>query len=124
MSEPARVVFEPEFAERIHAVLIGCEPVGAVTGPGRSGAVAAVYASHILGVPFIPYKATAPVNLGRLLIVDTARESGKTLRKAESYYRDAKPVVVAVYEEPPRVMFWYEAGKPQRYQHEVRHDPS
>lgn len=115
-----RIVSEAEFAERITSLLWAesLSEVGSVTGPGRSGAVAAVYASHILGVPFIPYGSPAPEHLGPILIIDTARESGKTLRKAERRYGYANPIVIAVYEEPPRVAFWYEAGKPQRYRHE------
>lgn len=92
--------------------------IGSVTGPGRSGAVAAVYASHLLGVPFLPHGAKCPVHLGRLLIIDTVRESGATLRKAERRYRAANPVVAACFEELPRVSFWYEAVKPQRFRHE------
>lgn len=113
-----RTIPEPEFRARLAQMLASLPEVGSVTGPGRSGAFAAVYASHLLGVPFIPYGSRCPVHLGRLLIVDTARESGATLRKAERRYRDADPVVVACYEEPPRVAFWYEAVKPQRYRYE------
>lgn len=115
-----RVVTEEEFAnafagaldDTVDAALCGC-----VTGPGRSGAVAAVYASHRLGIPFIPYGQAIP-NGWRVLIVDTASESGKTLRKAARRYEAADPVVVFAYCEPPRVMFWYEATKPQRFKHE------
>ena len=117
-----RIVGEPEFRAKMQKKLleIDLSEVGSVTGPGRSGAVAAVYASHILGIPFIPYGATAPTKLGRLLIVDTARESGRTLRKAERKYEEADPIVVVIFEEPPRVAFWYEAKKPQRYRHEKK----
>lgn len=117
-----RIVTEEEFFVRFRRELLAADlaDIGSVTGPGRSGAVAAVYASHLLGVPFIPYGATAPVNLGRLLIVDTARESGRTLRKAAAKYETANPVVIVAFEEPPRVAFWYEAAKPQRYRHERR----
>ncbi|CAH1665655.1 MULTISPECIES: hypothetical protein [unclassified Chelatococcus] len=115
-----RIVTESEFAERLRRVLTALPAVGSVTGPGRSGAVAAVYASHQLHIPFIPYGATAPVHLGRILIIDTARESGSTLRKAARRYEAANPVVVACFEEPPRVAFWYEAPKPQRYRHELK----
>lgn len=119
---PVRIVSEPEFQARLVEVLstLPADKIGSVTGPGRSGAVAAVYASHLLGVPFIPYGARCPTHLRRLLIIDTARESGATLRKAERRYAEANPVVVACFEEPPRVVFWYEAGKPQRYRHERR----
>ncbi len=120
-AEPSwRLVGEPEF----HAALmraLACVPddVRCVMGPGRSGAVAAVYASHILHVPFLPYGATVPGHLRRLLLIDTARQTGKTLRKAENRYREADPFVLAVFEEPPRVVFWYEASKPQRFRHEA-----
>ncbi len=117
-----RIILEPEFYNSIALEL--AQPqycmVGSVTGPGRSGAIAAVYASHLLGVPFIPYGQKAPLHLGRLLIIDTATESGATLRKATRRYEDATPLVVAVYHEPPRVAFWYEAAKPQQFKHEVR----
>ncbi|KRQ11908.1 hypothetical protein AOQ73_05735 [Bradyrhizobium pachyrhizi] len=116
----ARVVSEPEFRTKMRVILSDplTATVGCVTGPGRSGAVAAVYASHILGVPFIPYGQKAPIHLGRLLIVDTARESGATLRKAERKYQGCTPLVLVAFEEPPRVVFWYEARKPQHYRHE------
>ncbi|MEY9178307.1 hypothetical protein ACVII1_001322 [Bradyrhizobium elkanii] len=114
-----RVISEADFAERLRVVLRAhrVEDVGCVTGPGRSGAIASVYTSHILGIPFIPYGQLCPEKF-RLLIIDTARESGRTLRKAARWYRNANPIVIAVYEEPPRVAFWYEAPKPQRYRHE------
>lgn len=116
-----RVVTEAEFhasiSQKLSAGTDGVD-IGSVTGPGRSGAVAAVYASHLLGVPFIPYGSQCPTHLGRLLIVDTAMESGATLRKAGRRYAYANPLVIACYHEPPRVAFWYEAGKPQRYRHE------
>lgn len=110
-----RIISEPEFAARIRQLLADTRPnVGSVTGPGRSGAIAAVYASHILGVPFIPYGSKVPMHLGSLLIIDTAMESGATLRKAERRYAEASPVVLACYEEPPRVAFWYEAAAGRR----------
>lgn len=108
----ARIVSEAEFNIAIRKALSELEDVAWVTGPGRSGAIAAVYASHILGVPFIPYGQKAPINSttlhGRLLIIDTATESGATLRKAERKYNGTCPIVLAVYHEPPRVIFWYE----------------
>ena len=113
-----RIVSENEFAERIAQIVDEVpDDVRWVTGPGRSGAVAAVYASHLLGIPFIPQGSTAP---GRCLLVDTARETGKTLRKAARRLNDHNPVIWVGFEEPPRVAFWYEAPKPQRYRHENR----
>lgn len=116
-----RIVTEPEFKERLVKVLSQpyFQEAGWVTGPGRSGAVAAVYASHFLHIPFIPYGSVSP-DLGRVLIIDTARESGKTLRKALSRYDQYDPLEAVLFEEPPRVAFWYEAPKPQRYRHEKR----
>jgi hypothetical protein len=120
MRTPVRIVTEPEFVERLNLVLKNArlEDIGAVTGPGRSGAVAAVYTSHILGIPFIPYGARCPDQF-KMLIIDTARESGRTLRKAAKRYDYANPLVLVAFEEPPRVAFWYEAPKPQLYRHEI-----
>jgi hypothetical protein len=117
-----RIVSEAEFSERLRLVLQNHRlgHIGAVTGPGRSGAIAAAYTSHLLGIPFIPFGSPCPDKFD-LLIIDTARESGKTLRKSASWYSrrmGRQPTVIAVYEEPPRVAFWYEAAKPQRYRHE------
>lgn len=115
-----RIVPEAEFAATMRDLLriYQTRECGWVTGPGRSGAVAAVYASHILSIPFVPFGAMPPGDLGRVLIVDTARESGKTLRKAARKYAAFDPLVLCAYDEPPRVAFWYEAAKPQRYRHE------
>lgn len=113
-----RVVSESEFAARIRERLVGLDHVGSVTGPGRSGAIAAVYASHILGIPFIPFGQAMPANLGPILVIDTAIESGATLKKAARRYAQFTPVVLALFEEPPRVRFWYEPPKPQRYRHQ------
>ena len=115
-----RLITEHEFSIRMHEILKDEEAIkcACVTGPGRSGAIASVYASHILGIPFFPYGCFPPESLGRLLIVDTASESGKTIRKAHKRYKDFNPAVWIGYQEPPRVYFWYESGKPQRYKHE------
>lgn len=116
-----RIITEAEFAERIKRIVHEVpNDVAWVTGPGRSGAIAAVYASHILHIPFVPYGCAAASELGRVLIVDTARESGRTLRKAESKYKSRNPFVWVGFEEPPRVAFWYEAQKPQFFRHETR----
>lgn len=105
MTTQIRVVSEVEFRETFTEVL---KPLlgkyDYVVGPGRSGAVAAVYASHFLGIPFVPYKCKLPNK--KVLIVDTAMMSGKTLRKASRYYDDAH--YVYAYLEGPRVKFWYE----------------
>ena len=91
--------FQAVFCER----LAGAPNMDYVTGPGRSGAIASVYASHFLGIPFVPFKR---MRGSRVLIVDTAVASGGTLRKASNYYHGA-PTIHA-FEQPPRVKFWYE----------------
>jgi len=98
------IVSQSEFSERLEQVLDDLPPIDYVTGPGRSGAIASVYASYMLRVPFVPYGSFIPDQ--RALIVDTAINTGKTLRKASRHYGDA-PFVYA-FREPPRVHFWYE----------------
>lgn len=110
-SNAGRVVSEAEFSAAIRLRLLGVK-ARAVVGPGRSGAVASVYASHILGIPFIPYGTECPEHLRPLLVVDTARKSGATLRKAERRY-GGDCVVVHVFNEPPRLRFWYEKITPR-----------
>lgn len=115
------LINEEEFSKRIFKILEihrnELSFAGSVTGPGRSGAIAAVYASHILKIPYIPFGSKIPTHLGRLLIIDTASQTGKTLRKAERKYRYADPIVITCYREPPRVYFWYESRNLRRYRH-------
>lgn len=120
-----RLITEQDFRERIRSSLLDRTvplAVGSVTGPGRSGAVASVYASHLLRVPFIPYGSPVPKDLGRLLIIDTAMLTGATIRKAARRYADCDPVVIALYSETKqdKVYFWYERPHPQSYSHERR----
>jgi hypothetical protein len=107
------IITEPEFRTRLESVLSLPEYAVArsVTGPGRSGAVAAVYASHWLGIPFIPHGHKVPDCLTPILVVDTAAESGATLRKAMR--KAGTEMGVALFHEPPRVRFWYENRSPQ-----------
>ena len=58
-----------------------------VTGPGRSGAVCAAYMSHFTGIPFIPHKSSTDLQNSPLLVCDTVEYTGKTIRKALSWYR-------------------------------------
>lgn len=58
-----------------------------VTGPGRSGAVASVYASNYLGLPFKPHKSGSYENDSAVLVVDTVEYTEKTMRKAVSWYQ-------------------------------------
>lgn len=100
-------VNEQEFREKLTKKLLPYKgQFKSVSGPGRSGAVAAVYASHLLGIPFLPYGANVPNELYPLLMVDTAVMSGKTLKKACK--KMMAQLGIAIMEEPPRVKFWYE----------------
>lgn len=103
------IVSEQEFSKNIKLKLNGIN-VKSVTGPGRSGAIASVYASHILKVPFIPYGQNVPDCIKPLLVIDTAKKSGETLRKAQRKYGQ-NVITLNIYDEPPRVKFWYENSK-------------
>lgn len=81
-----------------------------VTGPGRSGALAAVYYSHLTGVPFIPW-GYVPDD-GWVMVIDTATMSGRTMRKACNKLNrlGVNVVSLAVFETPGvHNVFWYEA---------------
>ena len=81
--------------------------VRSVVGPGRSGAIAAVYASYILKVPMLPQGlGYVPEPMKPTLVVDTASKSGRTLRKLLRRYETL--CCVFAFHEPPRVHFWYE----------------
>lgn len=58
-----------------------------VTGPGRSGAIASVYASHFLSIPFVPHKAGNYGSFKTCLVVDTVEYTGQTLRKSVNWHR-------------------------------------
>lgn len=81
-----------------------------VTGPGRSGAIASVYTSHYLHIPYVPPKVSIPK--GSLLIVDTAVYTGKTIRRLKSWYerRGVEVFSIAIFEEKRGKFFkfWYE----------------
>lgn len=83
-----------------------------VCGPGRSGALASVYASHILGVPFVPFKQQIPKELFPLLIVDTTQKSGRTMRKAVEWYKKLQLGEVqglTPYSANAKLHFWFES---------------
>lgn len=101
------IIQEKDFRETFVKALDKAPQTDYVVGPGRSGAVAAVYASHYLGIPCLPYKQKLPGK--RALVVDTAVLTGKTLRKASRQYGNC-PVVYA-YDQSSighRLKFWYE----------------
>lgn len=102
-----RYVSECEFAHQVHLHLYSQRGrFAGVTGPGRSGAVAAVYASHYLKIPFLPYGIEVPAALRPLLVIDTAAKTGSTLRRAAK--RTMASASIALFDEPPRLKFWYE----------------
>lgn len=106
----SRVVSEALFARRlVRAVKPFRGVFRCVTGPGRSGAVAAVYASHRLGIPFIPEGVKPPDTLRPVMVIDTASKTGRTLRRAVRRVGANGTLGLAVFTEPPRIRFWYEA---------------
>lgn len=101
-----RVVSEAEFSKELRSILdvmTSYKNYDFVTGPGRSGAIASAYASHYTGIPFLPYGTAVS---GRVLIVDTAVKSGRTIRKAMR--KHGTEDACWAFNEPPRVRFWYE----------------
>lgn len=104
------IISEQVFISELRLALVGIEADG-VTGPGRSGAVAAVYASYALGIPFVPYGQPFP---GTLLLIDTVAQSGKTIRKAQRKLEKAGHKVIArtIYAQCERLHFWYEQLTP------------
>lgn len=102
------VVSEAQFNQQLSEALSSSltSRAKSVTGPGRSGAIASVYASHKLGIPWIPYGEACPEALQPILVIDTAELSGRTLRKAMRRY--STKLGIAVFKQPPRVRFWYE----------------
>lgn len=101
------VVTEAQFQERLAHVLRTLPAVRSVSGPGRSGAIASVYASHFLHVPWLPARCAVPAELRPHLVIDTAVLTGATLRKAVRYM--SAEYALYLFHEPPRVRFWYEA---------------
>lgn len=86
---------------------INIEELKFVTGPGRSGAIASVYVSHMTHLSFVPYKSGNFKETDKFLIVDTASMTGRTIRQANNYYQGSKYMVV--YDNPAiRHVFWYE----------------
>lgn len=74
-----------------------------VTGPGRSGAIASVYASHFLDVPWVAPGAPIPDDLKPALVIDTSQVSGRTLREAAEAVNG---IPLAVFQG--RIRLWYE----------------
>jgi len=110
------IITEPEFRKYVRSLRGTFRPSSEdgplfVTGPGRSGAIASVYASHLWGAAFLPFGEIADCPPGDILVVDTAQNTGKTLRKAAKRYPGSRQV--AFYREGEagtgcRIHFWYE----------------
>lgn len=86
-------------------------PWKGVTGPGRSGAVASVYVSYLVGLPYLPWGVQLPKSMAPVLVVDTVRDTGKTLKKACSSLvkKGINCETFVVYDKPAQhLSFWYE----------------
>lgn len=117
----AVIISEDEFRSKLISELSKQEydRFKSVTGPGRSGSIASVYASHYLRIPFIPFGCGCVEKLSPLLIIDTASLSGKTLKRCSNKYQYIEHKTIALYSEPPRLRFWYEdLTFPQRERYE------
>ena len=117
------IVSEQEFSVLIKQLLSNpyYKKFKSVTGPGRSGAIASVYASYILHIPFVPYNDNVPAGIQPVLIIDTVENSGRTLRKASSRYTklDINNETAFVIKEPPRRHFYYENIESQVCQYPI-----
>ena len=107
-------ISELEFKAAIAVSLKDIDPTDFdfVVGPGRSGAIASVYASHMTGIKFLPWHNRVPDDKRRVLLIDTASQTGKTLRKARSRYISLNYEVdaIAVYDCPDtHYVFWFES---------------
>ncbi len=99
----SRIITEKEFNDRLEDTFIEND-YELVTGPGRSGAITAVYVSHKFGIPFLPYKQ---IVVGKkIIVVDTTINTGRTLRKASKFYNNSDKYYVFGNQE--RYYFWYE----------------
>lgn len=112
MNEPSITISEAEFAEALRAALSGIDAPDFVTGPGRSGAIAAVYASYVLHRPFVPYGHKPGEDGASVLVIDTVAMSGRTIRKAEARYSrmNRRTTALTVYpQNDRRHHFWFES---------------
>lgn len=104
------IVTEEQFRADLQAKLLSLKgSVKSVIGSGRSGAIASVYASHFLKIPWLPPTTVReiPEHLKPVLVIDTAVKTGATLRKLANKVQGSF-VSVAIYNEPPLLKFWYE----------------
>lgn len=105
------IVSEPEFSTMVAEALKDVEKPDFIVGPGRSGAIAAVYASYRLHRPFVPFGHPGGPEGSKVLVIDTVSMSGRTIRKAAARYERMGYVVMALTVVPrnqKRHHFWYE----------------
>lgn len=104
-----KYITEPEFAARIRDEAAWLAHAGYrwITGPGRSGSIAAVYMSHAAGIPHVPYGSPGPAGTPGI-VIDTATLTGATLRKAGRRYPTGKTIALYDERETGRIIFWYE----------------
>jgi adenine/guanine phosphoribosyltransferase-like PRPP-binding protein len=107
------VVSEAEFSKMVGDALTGVARPDFIVGPGRSGAVAAVYVSYRLHCPFVPFGHPGGAKGSSVLIVDTVSMSGRTIRRAAAKYERmgfAVSTLTIVPQNQKRHHFWYEFG--------------
>lgn len=102
-----RTITESEFQDRLREALSDHEVHFArwVTGPGRSGAIAAVYASYFLNIPYVQFGYAARPE-GAPLVIDIT-ECRKNFRDADRLYGHLSPIKIALFEIKPYQSFWF-----------------
>lgn len=106
------MISEADFIDRLKLVLEDPEFSHAewVTGPGRTGAMAAIYASHILNVSFVAYGHRPKAN-GYVLVMDILNDNPRTMRRALKHYDICRPIPCIVFPEIENEGLWFEQGQ-------------
>lgn len=106
------MITEPEFVTQLRETL--ADPVYAtvasVTGPGRSGAMASIYASQLLDIEYVPC-GREPRTGGPILLIDVADTTMYGLNKLAKRYKDYDQVLCLVFEVEKSVPMWFELSK-------------
>lgn len=103
------LITEAAFQERIEEALADRHGKFAwVMGPGRSGAIAAIYASHILNIPWVPY-GFLPRAKGKGLLIDIAHTNALCLNRAVRRYRTRETETLLLFHTPDAIpVLWFQ----------------
>ena len=112
------IVTEADMLEIMRA-LFASDPLYAkaeqVTGPGRSGAMAALHASYMLNIDHLP-AGRLPLKAGPVLIIDIVASTTSGLHRLAKRYRDHDCIELLLIEcapgERPHLWFQHTPIKP------------